>query len=246
MREPSTTELLDAWERGLGLPEDERALALLSAGDPESSVDESAGLPLGERDARLLALRRWAFGPRMDGVARCPSCGADLELSVDADDIRAPAGSRNEAAAELSLRVEDYEVRFRLPTTLDAHEAAGSETLADAQRVLLERCVTGSTRNGSPVEPAALPERVVERIEGAMAEHDPQADVALALSCSECGHEWEPVLDVGRFLWTEVDHWARRVLVDVATLASAFGWTETQVLRLSPLRREAYLGLVGR
>ena len=239
MREPLTTELLDAWERGLGLPEGERALALLAP-------DDGAALPLGELDARLLALRRWAFGPRLDGVARCPSCGADLELSFDADEVEAPVPARNGAAPDHALRVDDYELRFRLPTSLDALAAAGAETLAAAQRVLLERCVTGSTRSGAPVAPAALPAHVVERIEDAMAERDPQADVALALSCSECGHEWEAAFDVGRFLWTEVDRWARRVLVDVAELASAFGWTEAQVLRLSPLRREAYLRLVGR
>lgn len=230
MREPSTTELLDAWEHGLGLPESERALALLA---PE----DGAALPLGELDARLLALRRWAFGPRLDGVARCPSCGADLELSFDADEVEASAPARN---GELSLAVEDDEVRFRLPTSVDVREAGRAETPEAAQRVLLERCVTAS-----PVEPGALPRSVVERIEDVMAEHDPQADVALALSCSECGHEWEAGFDVGRFLWTEVDRWARRLLVDVAALASAFGWTEAQVLRLSPLRREAYLGLVG-
>jgi hypothetical protein len=231
VREPSTTELLDAWERGLGLPEDERALALLAP-------DDGAALPLGELDARLLALRRWAFGPRLDGVARCPSCGADLELSFDADEVEAPAPARN---GKLSLAVEDYEVWFRLPTSVDVREAGRAETLEAARCVLLERCVTAS-----PVEPAALPAHVVERIEDAMAEHDPQADVAFALFCSECGHEWEAAFDAGRFLWTEVDRWARRVLVDVAALASAFGWTEAQVLRLSPLRREAYLELVER
>jgi hypothetical protein len=229
VREPSTTELLDAWERGLGLPEGERALALVAP-------DDGAALPLGELDARLLALRRWAFGPRLDGVVCCPSCGADLELSFDADEVEASAPARN---GELSLAVEHYEVQFRLPTSADVREAGRAETLEAARRVLLERCVTAA-----PVEPAALPQSVVERIEDAMAEHDPQADVALELSCSECGHEWETALDVGRFLWTEVDRWARRVLVDVAGLASAFGWTEAQVLRLSPLRREAYLGLV--
>ena len=114
MREPSTTELLDAWERGLGLPEDERALALLAP------PDDGAALPLGDLDARLLALRRWAFGPRLDGVARCPSCGAELELSFDVDEVEALAPARN---GELSLAVEDDEVRFRLPTSVDVREA---------------------------------------------------------------------------------------------------------------------------
>jgi hypothetical protein len=242
VREPSTTELLDAWERGLGMPAAERAVALLAAGEPGSS-HEHAALALGERDARLLALRRWAFGSRIDGVAGCPSCGAELELSVDAHDILlAPPAAPN---GEELVRLEDYEVRFRLPDSRDAAEAGRAGTVAAARRVLLQRCVTGASRNGSAVEPLALPEDVVERIEEAMAERDPQADVRLALTCSECGHRWEAGFDAGRFVWTEVDRWAKRVLVDVATLASAFGWTEAEVLRLSPSRRDAYLELAG-
>jgi hypothetical protein len=37
---------------------------------------------------------------------------------------------------------------------------------------------------------------------------------------------------------------AHAVLTDVATLAVAFGWSEQEVLALSPARFRAYLGLV--
>jgi hypothetical protein len=240
--EPSTTALLYAWEQGLGRPASERALELLAVADSSRATDEHARLPLGERDSRLLELRRWAFGSRLDAAAGCPSCGVELELSLDADEL-CIASPGLATAGELTL--EGYDVLFRVPNSLDAREAAFAESVADARRVLLERCVTAS-RNGSSVAPAALPSAVVEAIEEAMAERDPQADVRLTLSCPECGYRWDAILDVAEFLWGEVDQWARRVLVDVASLAAAYGWTEAQVLGLSPARREAYLELAGR
>lgn len=249
MREPSTTALLDAWEHGLGRPASERALALLAASDPAGAAEEHARLPLGERDARLLALRQWAFGSRLDGVAGCPACGAELELSFDATELALTSPASEEgggAASELTLHVDGHEVGFRVPNSLDVREAAFAGTVAGARRVLLQRCVTTSRRSGSPVEPVALPSAVVDAIEEAMADRDPQADVRFALACPDCGHEWDAIFDVGEFLWGEVDQWARRVLVDVASLASAYGWTEAQVLGLSPARRDAYLELAGR
>src|SRR2546428_3520752 len=120
MPELSTTELLDAWERGLAVPAFERTLSLLTAADPNSSVDERAALPLGERNARLLALRRWAFGSRFEGVAICSSCGADLELALDAEELDAePATAANGASGETTLRIDGYEIRFRLPDSRD-------------------------------------------------------------------------------------------------------------------------------
>jgi hypothetical protein len=115
-----------------------------------------------------------------------------------------------------------------------------------ARRILLERCVTLCICNDAPIDPAGLPDDVVARIEDAMEERDPHADLRLPVECAECGHAFEVPLDVGRFVWAEVDQWARRTLVDVATLASAFGWPEDEVLALTPLRRQAYLEIVGR
>ena len=42
-------------------------------------------------------------------------------------------------------------------------------------------------------------------------------------------------------LWQKVRAGAERVLLDIDMLARSYGWTEREVLRLSPLRRAAYL-----
>jgi hypothetical protein len=38
---------------------------------------------------------------------------------------------------------------------------------------------------------------------------------------------------------------AERVLLDVHALARAYGWTESEVLRLTPARRSAYLQMAA-
>jgi hypothetical protein len=237
---PSTSELLTAWERGLGCMPAARALILLATGD--DSEAEIAALTIGERDGRLLELRRWAFGADVTGAAECPSCGLELELPFTIDQLRAAPA---DMPAEDVFEADGYRVRFRVPRGVDVLEAAATGSLTEAERVLLDRCVPAVERDGTEVAVSELPAPVLDRLQAELAVRDPQADIELALVCPECDHRCSALFDIGQFMWTEVDQWARRLLVDVATLAAAFGWTEAEVLRLGPARREAYLELAG-
>jgi hypothetical protein len=111
--------------------------------------------------------------------------------------------------------------------------------------VLLRRCVLDATRDGAPADAADLPDGVQARITEVCAEADPRADVRLDLPCPGCGHRTKALLDIAAALWAELDGWARGILLDVHLLASAYGWTEPDVLALSPLRRRYYLELAG-
>ncbi len=93
---------------------------------------------------------------------------------------------------------------------------------------------------GGELDPA-LEDAVAARL----AEADPGARIDLAVDCPGCGAAWSAPFDIVSFLWAEVDACARRLVGDVHALASAYGWTEDDVLALSPARREAYLELVG-
>ena len=63
--------LLAAWEAGAEQPLAQRAVLLLSAARPGPGADAWAHLPLGRRDAELLALRTELFGPRLVSVVAC-------------------------------------------------------------------------------------------------------------------------------------------------------------------------------
>ena len=52
------------------------------------------------------------------------------------------------------------------------------------------------------------------------------------------------MIDVGAALWAEVQRAAELSLIEIDTLARAYGWSEDEVMRLAPMRRAAYLQIV--
>ncbi|MBU3870858.1 hypothetical protein KN815_44480 [Streptomyces sp. 4503] len=130
-----------------------------------------------------------------------------------------------------------------------AHTSPSTSTAAArARRALLARCLVSVHRAGQPVPAdrlpvAELPEPVQRKLAEAAEHADPAADVTLNVACPECGEATRAELDIASYLWAELDHWARDLLLDVHLLATAYGWSEPQILALSPLRRRYYLEL---
>jgi hypothetical protein len=81
----------------------------------------------------------------------------------------------------------------------------------------------------------------LDEVEAAMDQADPLTDIALAFECDVCGHRGTAPLDIGAFLWEEIETRARGLLDEVHLLARAYGWRESDVLALSEARRAAYL-----
>lgn len=243
MRALSAAELLDVWEIGAGQPAVERMLTLLAAACPELPRAALAQLSIGQRDAYLLTLREWTFGPQLRGLATCPACGERLELTFTVAEIRVAPPQPTEGP--LTLNVAGYEVQFRLPNSADllTLEAPPGPT---ATNRLLERCLLDVQHGGEVASAATLPAEVSEAVVAAMAQADPQADVRLALTCPACGHAWQALFDIAAFFWQEINTWAQRLLREVHRLASAYGWREADILALSPHRRQAYLELLSR
>ncbi len=247
MRPPSTSEQLRAWERGLGQPPPQLALALLSLAVPPASRDDLAGLSIGQRDGFLLDLRESSFGPRAAGVTTCQACAEQLELDVDIRELRAqpPADGEASSGGPLAVSAFGYQVDFRLPDTWDLVSSIQHGDVEATRQALLERCIVDARHGDSRVPPGDLPAPVVEAVETRMGEADPQADIRLALTCPECASQWEATFDIVSFLWMELNAWASRILYEVHLLASAYGWRERDVLALSPARRRFYLQAVS-
>jgi len=238
MRSPGSDELLALWERGLGETSVARGLALLGLVRPDLDADAAADLSIGARDGLLLDLRELLFGRSIQGLVECPACGDTLETETATAALRAaPTGDA------LEIRRADYALSLRLLTSRDqiAAERARPE---ERWRLLLERCVTAASRSGVPMPVPQLPAEMVAAVEDRIAALDPQADIQLALSCPACGHRWHAAFDILSFLWTELGEWAVRTLRDVHRLALAYGWSERDILALTPVRRRHYLGML--
>jgi hypothetical protein len=233
------TALLAVWERGRRERPGSRALTLLLAA-PESVRARAGSLTVGGRDAALLDVRERLFGREFAAVSSCPSCGEDIELAFAAREVR-----RETASVDRSmLHVAGVHVQFRLPTGDDVAAIEAAPDVATARAGLVARCFAHAVQDHVPIAIDQLPAPIVDAVIARMAELDPQADVALDVACPWCGYSWLEPFDIVSFLWSELAAWARRLLNDVHVIASAYGWSEHDILALTPARRSAYLEMV--
>ena len=242
MHTPSTRALLDALDRCAGRPSSEQALDLLMLTSPDADLDALRSLAVGERDRRLAMLRGDLFGPACDTVVDCPACHETLEFEMDCRllfDMPAPDSPLPPVSAA------GYEVRFRLPTSDDLLAVARSSEPGAARARLLQRCIEQArTPAGERVDAARLPDAVGAAVEAAMEKADPGANPTLRLDCPNCGHRWKSPFDILAYFLRELNDWARQILWDVHALARAYGWSEHDILAMSPRRRRVYLEML--
>jgi hypothetical protein len=246
MAMPTAVELLTLWEECLPLAPIGRAVAMLERANPGASPDAVAALPIGARDMHLLRLRARTFGSHLAGITPCPTCGEAVELAIEANDLLASdAASVPGDVDQLTVVHDGYHVSFRLPTSADLASLGGSAPDANLERALLSRCLRWAEQNGSPIGADDLPADVVDAIAESMAANDPMAKIEFACSCPACGNEWLALLDILAFVWAELDDFAKHLLQDVHVLASGYGWRESDILALTPTRRQIYLGMLA-
>jgi hypothetical protein len=245
MRGLSAQEILYIWEVAQQQHPVKQALTILSIALPELASDELLHLSIGRRDACLLAVREKTFGSRFASYAECPHCGERLEFSFDVADIQVQDTPGSEQyAGKQSVSIEGYELRFRLPNSLDLAAIAHCRDIAVAHTLLLQRCVERIERDNVPVPLEDMSEAIISGLAENMIHCDPQAEVLFNLSCPACKQEWSVLFDILSFLWTEICVQAKRLLLEVHTLARAYGWHEADILSLSVTRRQFYLEMV--
>lgn len=214
--------LLTAWESAHGRTSPERAVvfAATAGGLP---LDAAADLPIGRRNELLLDLCESCFGSRFDGVASCPRCALELDVQISAEELRLTT----ETPQTATIAVGDQTVAVRALNSRDV-ELAGPH-----RDRLLTRCLVGPD--------VVVTDAVLTAIESELDALDPAAAPSVDLDCPDCGHNWSAPIEPAEFVWDEVDRFARRLLADVHSLASAYGWRESDVLAISPARRAFYL-----
>ena len=231
--------LLALWERTLAQGTAARDDALLQAMPDASDPPRT----LGERNARLLALHAQLFGDELALLSHCPACGSAAQFSADCAALAAQVPATRAAASPHRLEAQGHSIEFRLPDSADIAAASGAADVDEFARELLLRCVLACMRDGARVPVHELPAPLLDALSQRMEALDPAASLSFELACPQCSTPWEARLDVGQLLWQKLQAAAERVLLDVDALARAYGWTEPEVLRLSPTRRAAYLQL---
>jgi hypothetical protein len=246
----SAAELLGTWEQGQKQTFPQRALLLLTAGCPDIPLRLLAQLSIGQRDGYLLTLQELTFGQQLTCLVKCPECQDQLEFTLRTKEIRVGDNEFHEGKPKpieiQSVSLADYDLEFRLPNSLDLIDLTNSEAGTFARQRLLERCLLKINHAEEHVPFDQLPPKVISAVIERMAQVDSQSEVHLALVCPTCAHQWLATFDIVSFLWSEVSMLAQRLLYEVHILAKAYGWSEADILALSPLRRQCYLGLAAR
>ncbi|MFT3815305.1 MAG: hypothetical protein QM740_18335 [Acidovorax sp.] len=235
MRVLDAAELLSLWERGTPRHALDRAVLLAAAARPDWPADAIADLPLGAIGASLLRLRAANFGPRMDAHADCRHCGERLAFALDVAELLRDAPPE-EATGGTAHVAEIAGLRIRAPSLRDL-AAVADLAPEDAADALLARCMLAG-------QPVAMDAATRAQVDEALEALDPLADLAFTLNCVGCGQEDMVQLDTAALLWDEISARAGALLQEVHRLASSYGWSEKQILALSPARRAHYLALV--
>ncbi len=238
--------LLSLWERGASRHALDRSALLATVARPEWPAAAIADLPLGAINASLLRLRSATFGPHIAGHADCTQCGQRLAFTVDTRQMLPPAHGDGDGDGDggddgddaVPRETEVAGLRVRAPSLRDLAAVATQTNALQAARALLARCTLAG-------DLAQIDDAALRQVEDALDALDPQADLVLALHCVACGHAGEAQLDAGALLWEEIEVRAHVLLGEVHRLASAYGWSEAQILALSPARRASYLAMVG-
>jgi hypothetical protein len=174
-------------------------------------------------------------GGHVPACADCPGCGVVLDVPVDVAAVAAlPV---HEPGERLSVVIDGTEVPFRLPTTADLI-AVGALPADQARAVLLAACLGA--------EPGTVPApETGAAVEVAMEQAAPAGAIDLIARCAGCGLESVLPLDMPALVWAEIEVQVSALLQDVHALATSYGWTEADVLELSPRRRALYLAMAG-
>ncbi|MGA8575378.1 MAG: hypothetical protein WB609_06765 [Candidatus Cybelea sp.] len=229
MRALSEADFLALSEHGCTLHPLDIGLLAIHTASPEARSESIADWPLGRRNRALLELLSLAFGPTLRCWVACPRCQEMLEFEVAAEAL-ATTPLVEDNPTVVGARV------FRLPTSRDVANIAGAEDADKAALQLAERCLVSGESRLSYEDLDAIGER--------MAGADPLAETIFHFDCPECGAVFDESLDLPEFVWAEVRGRANQLLRDVHTLASAYGWSEHEILALTPARRESYVEMI--
>lgn len=233
MRALGPADILSLWERGAQRHLLDRSALLCAWAHPDWLAESIADLPLGCVTRALMQLREASFGARIESHVDCEHCGSRLQLMLLTSDLLQPE------AGDL-IEVNAGGRRVRPPALRDLAAVAHELDAERAALLLLARC---TLQGGDDV--AALSSEELREIENALEAIDPNADLALDVHCEACGAQNTAQLDACVLLWDEIDAHARALFLQVHTLASAYGWSEGEILSLGVARRASYVAMVG-
>lgn len=234
------------------MPVDEAALLDLLEADADpgvrtartaarlTGVDASASLPDIQR--ALLELCRACGGDDLGAFAVCPGCGESLELELSVSELLAAV---DVAAAEpRTVEGDGWEIELRPPTLEELATARAEPDVGLAAERLARACVVSCRREGRTIGRSRIPKAALGLVETGLEALDPTG-APIGLVCPSCSNVWSASVDLVTLLSSQLELEARTLLSEIHALASAYGWSERDILALPRERRREYVQLVS-
>jgi hypothetical protein len=210
------------------------AACLADADGRAIDADEAWQWTLNQRLQALLAMRLAAGDAAIELQATCMQCGEAMAIGLD---LRAFAGEP--ATPRFTWHDDDaVAVELRLPSGRDLQrwQRDGVEAAETMAAALIDAVA------GAPVGPNyRAPTSWLPALDDAFAAHDPLTALQLQATCPACAHDNAIACDLEALLLAGFARTHARLLDDVVRLASAFHWTEAEILALPRWRRAHYL-----
>lgn len=193
-----------------------------------------------QRTQALIGVARACDIASVGALARCtrPDCGEQIELEFELESF-----ARETDDHPCTWRGDAVEIVLRLPTGEDQccwldGPAADPESLPLRMGASLVREIDGAR----PEPEWRLPQAWLPGIEDALAESDATTALSVSVTCTGCGNPLDVEIDLEALLLARLAHLQRELLLDVHALASAYHWSESEILALPAWRRARYLG----
>jgi hypothetical protein len=216
------------------------ALASRLATGSDGQAPDWEQLPAADAAAIALAIRRAWLGDTIRTEARCAdaSCAEWMDVAFGIPSylahhrprtLRGVTAGREKGWFELA----GAQVSFRLPTISDLQTAL---TAGDPEACLRQRCL----------QPATVPARAARQVSRAMSALAPSLSGAITACCPSCGASSLLQFDPLTYALAELRAAASGLYEEVHLLASAFSWSERDILALPRSRRAMYAELIHR
>ena len=204
----------------------------------------AAALTAADRDRLLAAIYIETYGPRIANTLGCVHCGALFDVAMSLEDLFVylrpptpePPGDQTQWLADGTFRLSNG-IRFRLPTGADECAVLGLP-VTQAEQVLLQRCVI----EGNLAEDGR--DTLNEAVQTSMEDLAPVLDLDLDAHCLECDRHQPAHFDMQHYLLSALRQERGQLAREVHRLASAYGWSLSEILSLPRSQRRSLVALI--
>lgn len=214
-------------------------------------------LLVGDRDYLVLNLRQITYSDKVDAAIKCPNeeCREKFDIDFNLSDIPLKQGHVSTEIFSLQLpkgtkpKTQNtnncFHVEFRLPSGGDQEDLAAlmNKNETEAENKLLKRCIQridGDAEIDKYLSILSKPS-AKRKIEKAMAEHAPQLDLNMEITCPECEKAFILPFNISQFFIDELKINLNQLYREVHFLAFYYNWSEEEILAMPRKKRYKYL-----